>query len=160
MWAGGGAQERLLPTATRKGFMVTGIYELISALTTESDGVFADGQADGSITTARVRQLMENVVASLAPAETTLTFSTTLAWALDTNPVAIVTLTGNTTITLSAGQSGRCYRLAVIQDATGSRTVTLAGCTTLGTPVWSTAANSINLISVDVANSTRYVVVS
>jgi hypothetical protein len=140
---------------------VAGSYKTISALVSDADAVYADSQGVATITPSRLRQFTEDSIATLAPTETTLTFSTSLSWALDTNPVASVTLTGGpTTITLSAGQAGRTYRLAAIQDGAGNRAVTLAGCTVLGSPVWATAAGGTNLISVDVVGSTRFVVVS
>lgn len=135
---------------------MAGSIQTITNLVAEVDSVLADGQGAGIITSARFRQLMEDVVATLSPAEATLTFSATLAWVMDTNPVGIVTLTNNTTITASTGQNGHSYRLAVKQDATGGRTVTLSGVTLLGAAVWNTAANAVNVITVDMVGGTRY----
>ena len=95
-----------------------------------------------------------------SPTESTLTYSATLSWNLTTDPATRVTLTGNTTITLSGGSNGGRYRLAVMQDATGGRTVTLAGCTVIGSPLWNTNASGINVITVEVVNGTRYVAVA
>lgn len=117
---------------------------------------FQDGQAAGSITPQDVRDL----IVSLMPPETTLTYAASLTWNLDTNPVSYVVLTGNITITLSGGNSGQAYRLALQQDATGGRTVALSGETTLGYPTWATAANGINIMTVEIVNGTRYVAVA
>lgn len=55
--------------------------------------------------------------------ETTLTYNATQAWAVNTNQVTKVTLTGNVTFSAPTGQvAGAFYSIAVIQDATGSRT--------------------------------------
>lgn len=135
---------------------MSGSILTITALVAESNSTLATGQASGAITPARLNQLSLDSIATLSPNEATLTFSTTLAWNLDTSPVAYVVLTNNTTITLSNGQNGRSYRLAVKQDATGGRTVTLSGATLLGAAVWSTAANAVNIISVDMVNGTRF----
>jgi hypothetical protein len=138
---------------------VTGVVETIAALVADIDAVLASGQGAGAITDARQRQLMENLVASIAPSEATLTYSSSLSWNVSTNPVAKVTLTGNVTITVSGGEAGVSYRLAVIQDGTGSRTVTLSGVTVLGTAVWATAAGAVNILTIDDVGGTRYATV-
>jgi hypothetical protein len=59
-------------------------------------------------------------------AETTLTFTTTIAWDVSANPVTKLTLTASTG-TLSAptnGLAGQFISITVIQDGTGSRTLT------------------------------------
>ena len=58
--------------------------------------------------------------------DATLTFGTTITWDVSTSPVAKVTLTASTG-TLSAptnGVAGQFISLTVIQDGTGSRTLT------------------------------------
>ena len=139
---------------------MTGVYKALSDLLTEADSTLADNQAAASITPARVRQLEEDLVASLAPTETALTFSTSLAWNMATNPVAYVVLTGNTTITVSGGTSGQSYRIGLIQDATGNRTIALSGCTILGNPLWATAASGVNIVTIEVVNGTSYAAVA
>lgn len=139
---------------------MTGTYEAVAALITEIDSVLADNQGAATITPVRMRQLTEDLVASLAPAETTLTYAAALTWTVDTNPVATVTLTGNLALTLAGGVNGQTYRLAIRQDGTGSRTVSLAGCTVLGSPTWATAANGINILTVEMSAGTRYVAVA
>jgi hypothetical protein len=132
--------------------MVDTVRTIATLLTT----LFQDGQAAGSITPQDARDL----IVSLSPPEVALTFSASVAWALDTNPVARLVMTGNSTITASGGDNGRAYRLAIVQDATGSRVPTLAGVTLLGTATWLTAPNAINFVNVDVVNGTRVAVVA
>ena len=134
---------------------MAGSYQTISALVTEAGTTYPGGGAGVSSWSAILQFALDNI-ATLAPSETALTFASSLAWALDTNPIATVTLTGNVTITASAGQNGHIYRLAVKQDATGGRAVTLAGVTLLGAAVWNTAANATNLLTIDVSAGTRY----
>jgi len=55
----------------------------------------------------------------------TLTDGTTISWAANTAQVATVTIAGNRTMAAPSGLvSGAFYALNVIQDATGSRTMT------------------------------------
>ena len=57
--------------------------------------------------------------------EVALTDATTIDWAVNTAPVAKVTLAGNRTIAApSGGATGQFVSLLVIQDGTGSRTIT------------------------------------
>lgn len=76
----------------------------------------------------------------------TLTDGATVSWAANTQQVATVTIAGNRTMAAPTGLvNGAFYALAVIQDATGSRTLTWnavfkwAGGTA---PTLSTAANA------------------
>jgi hypothetical protein len=56
----------------------------------------------------------------------TLTYvSPTTTWDFTTGPHKILTLTGNTTLSITGMTSGQCGILKLIQDATGSRTITL-----------------------------------
>ena len=58
-------------------------------------------------------------------AEGTLTDGATISWDVGTSPVAKVTLGGNRTLSAPTnGATGQFISLAVIQDATGSRTLT------------------------------------
>jgi hypothetical protein len=68
--------------------------------------------------------------ASVAPSVTTVTYSGTTTIDLSTIPhggIARITLTGNITIQLSNGTDGQKFVLELIQDGTGSRTVSLSG---------------------------------
>lgn len=139
---------------------MAGTTETIAALVSELDSVVASNQGPGAITASRVRALLEDLVASIAPSEVALTFGATMTWNLATNPIAQVTLTGNVTLTVSGGEAGATYRLALIQDGTGSRAVTLSGVTMLGTAAWATAAAGVNILTVDDINGTLYAVVT
>ena len=58
-------------------------------------------------------------------AEATLTDQATIAWDVSTSPVAKVTLAGNRTLGAATNaQTGQFISLLIIQDGTGSRTVT------------------------------------
>ena len=58
-------------------------------------------------------------------AEATLTDQATIAWDVSTSPVAKVTLAGNRTLGAATNaQTGQFVSLLIIQDGTGSRTVT------------------------------------
>lgn len=59
-------------------------------------------------------------------AEATLTDGATIAWDVSTSPVAKVTLGGNRTLSAPTNpiNSGQYIALLVIQDGTGSRTLT------------------------------------
>lgn len=132
--------------------MADTVHTILYELTTEIN----DAQPDNGVTL----QTFRNVVVSILPPETTLTFASSLAWNMDTDPTAYVVVTGTVTITLSNGANGQSYRIAIKQDGTGGRAITLAGCTALGTPTWATAANGMNLVTVHVVNGTRYVAVA
>ena len=76
----------------------------------------------------------------------TLTDGATISWAANTQQVATVTLGGNRTMAAPTGLvSGAFYALNVIQDATGSRTLTWNSVfkwTGGAAPTLSTAANA------------------
>ena len=58
-------------------------------------------------------------------AEATLTDASTISWDVSTSPVAKVTLGGNRTLGAAANpQTGQFIAITIIQDGTGSRTVT------------------------------------
>lgn len=54
-----------------------------------------------------------------------LTFGSSITWDLDQNPIAVVVLTGNTSIGVINQVAGFIfpYRLTLVQDGTGGRTV-------------------------------------
>ena len=66
------------------------------------------------------------VPVELPIAEATLTDGATIAWDVSTSPVAKVTLAGNRTLAAptNAIANGQYIALLVIQDGTGSRTLT------------------------------------
>jgi len=63
--------------------------------------------------------------AKLNYSETTLTDGSTISWDASTEDVAKVTLAGNRTLgSASSGTTGQFISLLIIQDGTGSRTLT------------------------------------
>jgi hypothetical protein len=135
---------------------MVGTVKTATQLTTSADTIYADGRGNRAIITPDVRQFEEDKIASFLPVEVALTYAGTMTWAMDTNPLARVVMTGNPTITFSGGVNGGNYTLSVFQDSTGSRTPTISGATLKGTATWATAANDVNFISVYVSNGTRY----
>jgi len=92
----------------------------ITADTDDQIDIKAGGTDVASFKTAN---LLLNVGAYNA--EATLTDGATISWDASTSPVAKVTLAGNRTLgAASNGQAGQFVSLLVIQDGTGSRTLT------------------------------------
>ena len=86
----------------------------------------------------------------------TLTDGATVTWAIASVPAANakVTLGGNRTLNITNPVTGGSYVLVVIQDGTGSRTLTLGtGCTWKiggggsGTITPSTSANAVDILA-------------
>lgn len=96
----------------------------VSALLTS---LYPDGQAPGSITAQDHRDLIVSLVSLMSPPFATLTDAATVTWATAGNPVnhAEVTLGGNRTLSITGAIDGSSGTLFVIQDGTGSRTLTL-----------------------------------
>jgi len=55
--------------------------------------------------------------------EVTLSYDGTMSWDVSTGQVASVTLTGNPTLTATGQKNGGFYSLLIIQDGTGSKTI-------------------------------------
>ena len=109
-----------------------------------ANSIDSDAYVDGSIDTAHIADLnvttakiaadaitaakvADNIIATehLNYAEATLTDGSTISWDVSTSPVAKVTLGANRTLgAASNGTTGQFVSLLVIQDGTGSRTVT------------------------------------
>ncbi len=83
-------------------------------------------------------------------AEQTLTDGATIDWNLSTQQVAKVTLGGNRTLNAPTNQqAGAFYSLAIIQDGTGSRTLTLNSAykfTGASAPTLTTTASAKDII--------------
>lgn len=86
----------------------------------------------------------------------TLTDAATITWAVGSSPLANagVTLGGNRTLNVTGLLTGGTYTLKVIQDATGSRSLTLGtGCTWKvsngggGTITPTAAANAVDVLA-------------
>lgn len=84
----------------------------------------------------------------------TLTFGTPISWNLNTDPNAVVTLTGNTTLNVPTNmKAGGSYTLIIKQDGTGSRTLAYNSTGSVWywsggvTPILTTTANAIDIIT-------------
>jgi hypothetical protein len=98
---------------------------------TLSSGALLKGAGTGAITAATagtdyvVSSTATNFTAQQYFGTSTLTDGATISWAVGAAQVAQVTLAGNRTFGAPTGMvNGGFYALNVIQDATGSRTVT------------------------------------
>lgn len=128
------------------------------------DGTTAASHASGTSWFAYLIALDHNQTAAevkaleseLEPGVTTLTDGVTITWALanHVNQQAKVTLGGNRTLNITGPTAVGYYTLYVIQDATGSRGLTLGtGCTWkvsgggAGAITPSTAANAIDVLT-------------
>ena len=84
------------------------------------------------------------------PVVQTLTDAASVAWNLDDGATADLTLAGNRTLAVpTGGADGGWYLLRATQDATGSRTLTLAAGIVRGgldAPTLSTDANAVDLL--------------
>lgn len=90
----------------------------------------------------------DQLTASHAPQ--TLTDGATVTWNMNSGFNAKVTLGGNRTLAVSNPKVGLTYVLEVIQDATGSRTVTWPASFNwgaAGAPTLSTGANKVDLVT-------------
>ena len=80
--------------------------------------------SDGTVTAAKIANSVITP-AKLAYSEGTLTDGATISWDVSTSPVAKVTLGDNRTLSAPTnGSTGQFISLLVIQDGTGSRTLT------------------------------------
>jgi hypothetical protein len=110
-----------------------------------------DGRAAGSDNPAQIRDM---IVSLIGPPATLTPVAGAVTWDLSVAPCATCTITANTTITVTNGEDGMSYRLAVIQGGVGSFTPTLSGVTLSSTPVWATAAAASNRVYIDVVGAT------
>ena len=95
------------------------------------------------------------MVTLLGPPVTLSPSGGAVTWPLATAPIATVTITQNTTITVTGGEDGMAgYRLAIIQGGAGSFTPTFSGATLSSTPTWNTAPGSSNRVYGDVVGAT------
>ena len=89
----------------------------------------------------------------------TATDGATVTFDLDTSNVFSVTLGGNRTLAVSNADTGQCFVLRLVQDGTGSRTVTWFNTIkwTDGTePSLSTDANAVDLFGFICTGSNQY----
>jgi len=98
--------------------------DAITAAKIADDAINSEHYTDGSIDTAHIAD-NQVTTAKIGYAEATLTDQATIAWDVAASPVAKVTLGANRTLgAASNGTTGQFVSLLVIQDGTGSRTVT------------------------------------
>lgn len=95
------------------------------------------------------------VVTVLGPSVALTPSGGAVTWPLATAPIATVTITQNTVITVTGGEDGfGGYRLAIIQGGAGGFTATFSG-VTLSSPVgWNSAPGSNNRIYIDCVGTT------
>lgn len=112
--------------------------------------------ADITANTITSSQVNGSIANSTSAAPATLTDGATITWAIASvfQANATVTLGGNRTLNITGPVSGGTYILRVVQDGTGSRTLTLGtGCTWkvsgggAGAITLSTAINTIDVLS-------------
>lgn len=93
----------------------------------------------------------------------TLTDQATITWDIDSGDCATVTLAGNRTLALPTNaKAGDLYILKVVQDATGSRTLTFHASYLTpwngSTPVLSTPASAVDLFAIWYDGTSFYVI--
>lgn len=136
-------------------FFLRGICFGIEISPPPSTGSTFTGGSIGSTTvsTLTVTGSITASALSVPPSVTTVTYingTTTVTWAnINTPQIASLTLTGATcTVAMTGGGTGSVHRMFVIQDATGTRTVTWATATVFfsgGTkPILTAAPNKID----------------
>ena len=88
------------------------------------DAINSEHYTDGSIDTVHVAD-NQITTAKIGHAEATLTDGSTISWDVAASPIAKVTITANRTLAApSNGTTGQFVSLLIIQDGTGSRTIT------------------------------------
>lgn len=124
--------------------------------------VLASSNAGAAISATSAAQVFVTALAAdVSPqAFVALTDGATISWSLSTAPNAKVTLGGNRTLATPTGAvEGQTYTLQIIQDGTGSRTLTWPASTIVdwggaGTPALSTTAAKIDIVTLICLNST------
>ncbi len=111
---------------------------------------------DGQTATLSPQYVRDLLVTLLGPPVTLSPSAGAVTWPLATAPIATVTITANTTITVTGGEDGMVgYRLAIIQGGAGNFTPTFSGVTlSTASPTWNTTAGSSNRVYIDVVGAT------
>lgn len=124
--------------------------------------VLASSNAGAAISATSAAQVFVTALANdVSPSGWfALTDGATVSWNMLTSGCnASITLGGNRTLaTPTNAQAGQTYTLLVVQDATGSRTLTWPASTIIdwggaGTPALSTTANKIDIVTLVCINS-------
>jgi hypothetical protein len=128
----------------------TSSFSAIKANGTSLNFRLADDSADCGITCGTLTTSGTAIFNKQAYfAQTTLTYGASYSWDVSSNQSAIITLTGNITITPTNMAAGATYVIIIKQDGTGSRTATWVNCKWPGStaPVLSTAASAIDILT-------------
>ena len=98
--------------------------DAITAAKIADDAINSEHYTNGSIDTAHIAD-NQVTTAKIGHAEVTLTDEATISWDVAASPVAKVTITANRTLAAASnGTTGQFVSLLIIQDGTGSRTIT------------------------------------
>ena len=101
-----------------------GFINLIPSSTIADDAINSEHYTDGSIDTAHIAD-NQVTTAKIGHAEATLTDEATISWDVAASPIAKVTMAGNRTLAAASnGTTGQFVSLLIIQDGSGSRTIT------------------------------------
>ena len=126
---GGGAAAT--QTLTNKTLTAPKINEDVAVTSTATELNYSDLATLGTTAASKVFTADANnlttVSGAVANVEDTLTDGATITWNVIDSPVAKVTLAGNRTLSAPSGTtpiSGQFVSLLIIQDGTGSRTIT------------------------------------
>ena len=88
------------------------------------DAINSEHYTDGSIDTAHIAD-NQITTAKIGHAEATLSDGATISWDVAASPIAKVTIAGNRTLAAASnGTTGQFVSLLIIQDGTGSRSIT------------------------------------
>jgi hypothetical protein len=130
--------------------------------TVDASGNLVSGTLNERESVQLLASHLRDVLVSAMPVEQVLTVTAgAVAWNMDNAPAARITLTQNTTVTVTGGEDGRSYVLAVVQGGAGSFTTTLTGCTVHpAAPAWLTGVGSVTLARVHVSAGVRHAVIS
>jgi len=112
---------------------------------------------EGGIATVAFKSYMDAILARMGGVTggsySALTDAATIVWDVDRNPVSVVVLTANRALANPTSMvAGLTYKLTVVQDATGSRTLTYGAAYKFpgGTPPTLTvAANAVDKLWFD-----------
>jgi hypothetical protein len=116
-----------------------------------AESIAVDGATAAQVRAGTANKVVTADVLQSAMAVQTLTDGATVSWDMSTAINAKVTLGGNRTLSVSNPVLGATYSLGVIQDATGSRTVTWPSSFdwgTTGAPTLTTTASKRDRITV------------
>ena len=98
--------------------------DAITAAKIADDAIDSEHYTNGSIDTAHIAD-NQVTTAKIGHAEATLSDGATISWDVAASPIAKVTMAGNRTLAAATnGTTGQFVSLFIIQDGSGSRTIT------------------------------------